>query len=160
MGEDEAGKSELSRILGFIATKKRARWEELFAKPGGRRRLLDALWDGRDVDSCAIERIVPAHANRSGVRAILRELGAPAEALVLSVRPHLDGLEAQLEAALEEVVGKAPGTVVVCVPGELAYYEFDEKNGRALLLGPVFRRRHGRAIEELRRAGLLKGGGG
>jgi hypothetical protein len=45
-------------------------------------------------------------------------------------------MDLELSYALEEIVGLAPGTLVSCLPGKLAYYERDEKNGRYLLTRP------------------------
>jgi hypothetical protein len=126
--------SESDLILPFLLPARRVRWAELFSKPKGRKRLMDSLWHGRDIDPKFLVPIHPNRANPHDVAAMLRRLGSSEQCHVLSVRRDLDGKDLDLHLALEQVVGVAPGTVVSCLPGKLAYYERDEKNGRYLLM--------------------------
>lgn len=125
---------ERDMILPFLLLDRRARWVDLFSKPKSRRKLMDALWHGRDIDPKFLIPVRPDQANPKCLLSMLQRLGSPKECHLLSVRPDLDGEDLDVGLALEQVVGLAPGTFVSCLPGKLAYYERDEKNGRYLLM--------------------------
>ncbi len=48
-------------------------------------------------------------------------MGAPTNCYVMSER--IDGIEMELLAALEEVVGNGNGAILSCIPGRLGYFE-------------------------------------
>lgn len=65
--------------------------------------------------------------------ALLKNLGAPAECLIISENPDIDGSSLLLQEALYSVVGSQFGTVLSCIPGTLAYYEGEEAGDRFIL---------------------------
>jgi hypothetical protein len=52
---------------------------------------------------------------------------------VLSENSAIDGQDGVLEQVLEQVVDFAPGMLISCVPGQLAYFEREGKNERYIL---------------------------
>ncbi|HVB57100.1 MAG TPA: hypothetical protein VNE63_11810 [Candidatus Acidoferrales bacterium] len=122
--------SEIEMILPFLLNRRRNRWKELFQKPKGRKKLLHTLWNGDDLDRSLMTQVQP---NESSVQAILlklNSLGAPAQCHLLSARSMLDGKDLDLASALEIVL---PATLISCIPGKLAYYKNDDRNGSYIL---------------------------
>jgi hypothetical protein len=60
------------------------------------------------------------------VRAELLARGAPKQCYVISAGSPHDGTTIPLEEAINELVG---GTILLCIPGRLAYYEGEESVG-------------------------------
>jgi len=67
------------------------------------------------------------------VTAKLRKLGAPEQCHAISTISDLDGHQWPLRETLDGVLGMGNGIVLSCIPGKLAYYESEEKNGRYIL---------------------------
>jgi hypothetical protein len=122
--------SEIEMILPFLLARRQDRWNELFQKPRGRKKLLRTLWNGDDLDRSLMTQVQP---NESSVQAIflkLKNLGAPAQCHLLSARSMLDGRNLDLALALESVL---PATIISCIPGKLAYYKNDDRNGSYII---------------------------
>ena len=62
----------------------------------------------------------------------LRRMGAPDECWVFG--NQIDGRTMKLEEALAELIGYRTGTIVSCLPGELAFFENEDE--RVILRGP------------------------
>jgi hypothetical protein len=117
-------------IRAFISPARRARWLESLASPKRRVRMLDRLNHCRDID----ERYATPLAAKANVVALLKSRGAPALCYVLSAGPvTLDGREMPLEEAVKEAEACGWGTIIGCLPGQLACYH-DECDERRLLL--------------------------
>lgn len=126
--------SEIEMILPFLREDRRSRWTELFPRPKGRKKLLKTLWNGEDFDRNLMIQVDPSERTVQRLSLRLRNLGASTLSHIISARPGLDGKDLDLISALEMVLNLAPGTIVCCVPGELAYYENDDKNGNYIIL--------------------------
>ena len=63
----------------------------------------------------------------------LRDAGAPEKCWAMSSNPDIDGRAMQLDEALDETVGSTFGTLLICIPGHLAYFEGEEPGERYLL---------------------------
>jgi len=125
---------ELEMILPFLREDRRSRWSELFPKPKGRKKLLKTLWNGDDFDRNLMLQVDPAERTVQQLSFKLRGLGAPTTSHLISARPSLDGKDLDLTTALRTVLNLAPGTMICCVPGKLAYYENDDRNGNYIIL--------------------------
>jgi hypothetical protein len=119
----------------FIVSQKRDRYLSLLGSPKGRSKLALGLNHCGDLDMRKA-RLVPA--GRQSVEAIeqmLKQKGAPALCHVMSSNPAIDGHDMPLHEALEETVGQTMGTLISCVPGKLAYFEFEDAGERYILEG-------------------------
>ncbi len=63
----------------------------------------------------------------------LRQRGAPEACYVISTRSDLDGRTMPLAEALGEVHAMQMGTLISCIPGQLAYYEGEDPHERYVL---------------------------
>jgi hypothetical protein len=63
------------------------------------------------------------------VRAELVARGAPKDCYVISTHSRHDGMTIPLDDAINELVGAGDGTILLCIPGRLAYYEGEEAIG-------------------------------
>jgi hypothetical protein len=67
---------------------------------------------------------------------ILRESGSPEQVYLISCSSTLDGKAMQLAKAVNDVEimpENGWGTIISCIPGELAYYYDEEGERRAIL---------------------------
>ena len=105
-------KTRVERHVALLRT--RARREKLIAQ------FYDLDLDPRFVF------FVPAESQgASGLYDLLRRRGAPDSCYVMSAVGELDGSEMDLRDALELTVNHDNGTLISCIPGQLAYYEGD-----------------------------------
>lgn len=120
---------EEATIRAFITPARRTRWLESLASARRRGRFLDRLNHCRDID----ERYATPLPSNADVVAILKTQGAPATCYVVSCTAALDARELPLSQAVAEAESGGWGTLIVCVPGRLAYY-YDECGERRMLL--------------------------
>jgi hypothetical protein len=136
MKNDSAENSDVEMLLPFLREDRRSRWRELFPRPRGRKKLLATLWNGDDLDRDLLVKVDPSERSVEQLSVRLRSLGAPTMCHLISARSNLDGQDLDLISALRLVLNLAPGTIICCVPGKLAYYENDDRNGNYIILGP------------------------
>jgi len=67
------------------------------------------------------------------VEAMLRKRGAPSTCYVLAANSDLDGREMPLGEALDAVIGMGDGAFVLCIPGRLGFYEYEDMKSSYLL---------------------------
>jgi len=135
MGNPEQAVSEAEMIGAFLRKGREERWEQVFARPKGRKKFLERLYHENDISP---ECMIPIpHLERFAeiVYQKLRTLGAPDVCHVFSASSKIDGKDLPLLKALQEVADLTPGTIISCVPGKLAYYLSEERNGQYLLKG-------------------------
>jgi hypothetical protein len=77
----------------------------------------------RDQTAAAVERILRSH-------------GAPEICHTLGGSGGVDGKQLPLHDALAQIVGSCIGTLVICIPGQLAYHEGEELHDRNVLHRP------------------------
>lgn len=135
MKTDDARNSDVEMLLPFLREDRRSRWRELFPRPKGRKKLLATLWNGDDLDRNLLMKVDHSERSVEQLSVRLRSLGAPATCHLISARPNMDGKDLDLISALRLVLNLAPGTIICCVPGKLAYYENDDRNGNYIILG-------------------------
>lgn len=110
-------------IRAFVLPDRQQRWTELLLNDRRRSAFTHRLADPIDIDTRWAVPIPASEQTSDGIAALLRSCGAPAQCHLISEYPTLDGTEAQLSDALDTIVGSGVGSVVLCVPGVLAYYE-------------------------------------
>jgi hypothetical protein len=64
---------------------------------------------------------------------LLLKMRAPTQCLLISSNKKLDQKALPLQEALNSIVGMGYGTLVICVPDKLGYFEGEEQNDRWLL---------------------------
>jgi hypothetical protein len=116
-------------IRAFIVPARRSRWLGSLASAKRRIRALDRLNHCKDFD----ERYATPLASNENVVALLRSRGAPAKCYVLSDAKTLDGQELPLAEAVVAAESEGWGTIISCLPGQLAYY-YDECGEHRMLL--------------------------
>lgn len=85
-----------------------------------------------DLDLRYCKRLVGAEQSQSRIFALLKHLGAPPVWYIISSNSEIDGMELNLNEALDGVVGRGCGSFVCCIPGELAYFEGESQGERYL----------------------------
>ena len=120
-------------IDAFVLTGRRDRYRNLLKSPKLRAKLRAALAHCRDLDPRCKRSISPSDQDASGIAALLRSRAAPDSCYLLSESPQLDGRVLPLDEALAAVVGQGFGTLISCVPGQLGYYEGEERGERYIL---------------------------
>lgn len=117
-------------ISRFVSSAKRGRYLSLIQSRKGRKKFVDALDHFHDLDA-RYARLVPTNVQTiKDVEAVLKQKGAPEYCHVISSNAEIDDRELLLGEALQKIIGMGSGTVVSCIPGELAYFEGEEQNER------------------------------
>ena len=120
-------------IMAFVVPQKRERYAGFLQSPKRRLRFLRELYHFSDFDPESILPISGACDTAEGLLSELRKRGAPATCQIISVRPDLDGAMKKLSETIHEVFAVAEGTIVICIPGRLAYYEGEAPKNRFIL---------------------------
>lgn len=118
---------EAKTIAAFILKEKQERYRFLFDTPGRRREGLRRLNHCRDFDP----RFATWITLKTDIAALLKQEGSPQTVYVMSSHSEIDGKL----LPLDEVITPAGywGTLVSCIPGQLAYY-YDECGERRAIL--------------------------
>ena len=117
----------------FVVVAKRERYLTLLAKEKTRSKVAHGLNHTRDLDMRFATAVPPAQQNAEAIARILRSKGAPERCHVMSSDSAVDGLELELDGALAQIVGYGSGTLVSCIPGKLAYFEYEDPGMRYIL---------------------------
>jgi hypothetical protein len=118
-------------VRTFFARSKRDRFVTLLGSPKkkGRQKALNDLNHFYGFDP----RFVTELPSNADVLAILQSRGAPENCYVVSDVLALDGREMLLAEALKAAELEGWGTIIGCIPGQLAYYHGEEGEQRLLL---------------------------
>lgn len=125
--------AEEATIRAFVTSPSRERMLTLLERPAKRRDLVAKLAHLADFRKDCVTDLAPGEQRATPVEVQLRRLGAPDRCSILSADSVLDGQERHLSAALADVVGWAPGSLIICLPGVLAYYEGEDPGRRFIL---------------------------
>src|ERR1041385_4702812 len=120
-------------IQEFVIPERRGRWLEALGSTKRRRSFLTRLADSRDFVFEYMHPISPNRHQVGSIVAILQNLGAPNDCHAISQIAEVDGLDLALNECLEIVIGAGLGSVLSCLPGQLAYYE-EETPGKRFIL--------------------------
>lgn len=110
-------------------------WSAVLASPRGRLKLIAEVEHLVDSGSPVVQHVEGAETEES-LKSMLSQLGAPETCAVFSRDPRLCGREMPLSKAIHISVGGCRNVLVSCLPGELAFYESEEKGKRYLLRVP------------------------
>jgi hypothetical protein len=124
---------EATLISTFVNGAKRKHLIEILANPKRRHRATTTLAQFDDFDPSAMVRLGGEMQTPAAIEAALRDHGAGDSCHVISENRAIDGKHLPLKVALEKVVGQGMGTLLSCVPGELAYYEGHVPANRCML---------------------------
>jgi hypothetical protein len=116
-------------IEAFIVREKRQGYKSLLGNPKKRRAILDCLNHCHDLD----ERYVTWLPSNAAVEQLLRQEGSPDEVYVISDTKSVDGKTLPLDEAIFQSSAGNWGTIISCIPGQLAYYYDEAGDGQALL---------------------------
>ena len=129
--------SEHERLICLLLSKPhRARYRQQLTKGGkARAKFVFGLDHTLQLDERFARRVPAAHAATEyhWILAELRRLGAPDSCYALSTDRDLDGRHLPLEEAMESIHGTQMGTLLSCIPGQLAYYEGEDPGERYIL---------------------------
>jgi hypothetical protein len=117
----------------FLHAQCKERWSSLLSNPKRRQKILDQLNHNPDLDPRYMIHVPPSEQSREAIASRLRKLGAPPTCYLISDVADLDQRELPLEEALELAVGRGSGTIISCIPGQLAYYEAEDSDERYIL---------------------------
>lgn len=122
--------TEKTLFQAFALSNKTRCYAELLSDKRGRKRLLSSLNHFHDLDPRYCPKVESSQQAPAGILRILEYMGAPPICHVISSNTDLDRREMLLSDALDNIVGQGYGTFLSCIPGELAYFEGEEKNER------------------------------
>lgn len=112
-------------VRAFIVRERRERFLELLPNPKRRKTITDALAHANPTwfDSRFITSIPSSQSSAESILNTLHAKGAGPKCWLISEAKRLDGTEMELSEALSEVVGYGMGTIISCIPGQLAFVE-------------------------------------
>ena len=116
-------KLELEFVSTFVVRPKRARYTGFLVSPGLRPKFLRALYGFSDFDPRFQVSLSGRADSSHGFLTELRRRGAGSNAYLISTNGDLDAVTMPLDAAVNEVHGYGDGTIIICTPAHLAYYE-------------------------------------
>ena len=124
---------EVQIVNAFVLPAKRERYVDFVRSAKRRPKFLRELYHFQDFDPACIVPITDRTDSASGLIRELRLLGAVADCYVVSNLRELDGTNMPLDDTIERVFALVEGTIVCCVPGQLAYFEGEGRKNRFIL---------------------------
>jgi hypothetical protein len=118
---------EASLIGAFVKRNKRERYREMLSNPRQRHKFISLLAHFSDFDP---QYRAPLSSNKLHAANIALELlkrHSPSVVFAISENPALDQKELPLVEVLKEIVGYGMGTVLSCIPGQLAFVETEDE---------------------------------
>ncbi|SRR6266545_4524690 len=128
-----AENNEADFVKTFVRPAKRARYAALLRSSKNRKKIVDRLNHWHDLDTRFASRIPPSQQNARAIANVVRAKGAGRDVHVISSNPDIDGHSMPLDAALDATIGMGYGTVIICIPGRLAYFESEDPGERYIL---------------------------
>jgi hypothetical protein len=117
----------------FINPKKRDRYLSLLDTSKGRSKIAHVLDHCEDIDRRYANQVPVNQQNPNAIEKMLRQKGAPEVCHVMSTNPEIDEKEMPLGEALKKTIGMGMGTLISCIPGRLAYFEYEDAGERYVL---------------------------
>jgi hypothetical protein len=132
------------KLLDLVDGSQRARVRSLLTSKRGRKKFLDTLYHHPPFDDRYVTVLTHEASFPETICAELVARAAPEQCYVISTNSGLDGTTMELGDALDEVWLHDYGTILLCIPGRLAYYEGEQVIGggyqlirRAPQIGPA-----------------------
>ncbi len=120
-------RDECALIGVFFRPRKRERYCEMLSNPRRRRKFVDELAHFGDFDPVYRLPIPSKKLHAWNIRAELEFRRSPDSVYAISEDPALDQKELPLAEALEQIVGRGMGTILSCLPGQLAFVETEDE---------------------------------
>ena len=125
-------------IAAFISKEKQGRYQFLLnsTDPKRRRECLGRLNHCSDLNEKYVTwlpRDPRSYTRNPEIAAVLKDKGSPSMVYVLACACDADGKTMAVLDAMEETTVAGWGTIISCIPGELAYYYDEEGERRAIL---------------------------
>jgi len=124
---------EAAFVKAFIKREKWARYLQLLADRRRREEILIRLNHKLDYLEALAEEVPEDQDYPEALEVLLRGRGAPATCHAMVNGLRIDGREVPLRQALDTVCMHMYGSVLSCIPGQLAYYR-PEAPGRGVIL--------------------------
>ena len=124
---------EKAFISTFVQKNRQNRWFLKINDKNKRTNFLDILCHKPGFIERFLQKIDRHQQSSSDIVGTLRSLGAPAKCHIISAHAEIDGTTLPLAEAVEEIVGFHDGTVIVCIPDKLAYWESEGLRERYIL---------------------------
>lgn len=138
--------NEYSLIAAFVKRGKRDRYLAFVSNPRLRHKFTHQLAHFADFDP---KYRLPIASGRLFADNIARELQkrrSPSVVFAISEDPALDQKEIRLVDALQQIVGRGMGTVLSCIPGQLAFVETEDERFILERHGPLEKREYIRFV--------------
>jgi len=117
---------EQAFVAAFVFPDRRERFLAALANPK-RRKVFNCELDhpkARFLNDKYVKRIDPSRQFAGFLVPQLKSMGAPNDCWVFG--NYIDGQQMKLEDALAKLIGYNTGTIVSCLPGELAFFESED----------------------------------
>ena len=124
---------EIDFVNTFVQPEKQERYIGFLRSLKNRRKFLDELYHFKDFAPTCMFDLSGKIDSCEGLLSDLRRRGAPDNCYVISAHPYLDGVTRPLKDAISEVFSLIDGTLIFCIPGQLAYYEGEAPKNRYIL---------------------------
>jgi hypothetical protein len=120
---------EVAFIDAFIVSEKRERLKEMLSQSKRRKKMLQDLAHFQHFDRRWYKPVIQT----ANIESQLRQKGAPSNCHAISEDARIDGKKIALSEALKAIVGYGMGTILICIPEKLAYYEGEGPSNRGIL---------------------------
>jgi hypothetical protein len=117
----------------FIVPAKRQRYLSLLENPMGRSKLVFGLNHCRDIDMRYATQVPVGQQYVDAIVDVIKTKGAPDLCHVMSSNLNTDDQDMPLPVSLSNTLGMGCGTLISCIPGRLAYFEFEDPGERYIL---------------------------
>ncbi len=117
----------------FVHQERRERISGLLNSRKKRQKFCVSLPHSSLFESRWIVKIPDAYDTPETVYKMLKKRGAPEECHLVSASPELDGCSMTLSNALNRVMFNDWGTVIICIPSKLGYFEGEENGDRYIV---------------------------
>ena len=124
---------EIALVKAFVVPQKRKRYVGFLSSPGRREKFVRELYHFQDFDPACMVPLSGDNDSDEGLLSELRRRGAGDRCYVISVSKDLDGVAGPLEEIVKKVFAFEEGTIISCIPGQLAYYEGEAPKNRFIL---------------------------
>lgn len=128
---------EVALFRAFVIPGKRERYIAFLATPKHRLKATADLDHFRDFDPRWIVQIPDDSQDSQAIFRLLRSRGAGSTCHVMSSNRAIDGKRLPLASALGAIIGVGDGSLLSCIPAQLAYFEGEGPSDRFILARTV-----------------------